>query len=185
MYTIKIPPELINRQQSRARANWSTGLFECAQVDGGCAFCCLAAVLPCVTYGLNYSSLVKGRPEDCLPPCCLYAVIQTLVSALQGSRVLSNRGGNDLSFLYVLLVFQQRLALAESIGIPSGDCCTLCCSWCEVLWCTPCVQAQIRNEIVKNVGNIKLRPKRNTCCRCLCCQDDCGCAGCVEVVLNS
>jgi len=179
---MKIPPDIINSQQNYKRTSWSTGLFECALVEGGVAFCCLAAMLPCVAYGVNYSSLVKGGVLDCVGPCCLYAVIQTMVSALQGSRMLSNRGGNDLSFLYVLLVFQQRLATGESIGIPAGNCCTLCFSWCEVLWCTPCVQAQIRNEIVVNSGRIKLRPKHNDCCQYLCCQEDCGCAGCVEVI---
>jgi len=178
-----IIPLDIDSRVKRARADWSTGLFECAQVDGGCAFCCLAAVLPCAAYGINYSHLVRGQPEDCISPCVLYAAVEILVSAAQGSRALSNRGGGgDLSMLYALLVFQQRLALGESIGIPTGDCCNLCVSWCEVFWCTPCVQAQIRNEMVLNWKNIHLRPKQSFCCQCLCCLDDCGCAGCVEVI---
>lgn len=173
------------------RSTWHTGICYCYSFEGGCPFCCLACCCPCVAYGMNYSLMVAQDPcklKYCCSPCCLFATLEVIEAAIEVSQNMGNNGnyGNISVLAQYFMISHHRYTVGKSAGIYTvDDCNTRCTIFCETMFCAPCVQAQIRNEVLyqrkKNSNGFGFTPQHNTCCCAICCcANDCGCAGCVD-----
>ena len=199
-YTLTQQPATINRaaatalkteQMFCARANqppdtgWSTGLYDCSLIDGGCNFCLLATVCPCVAYGMNYSLLVHNDPRDlraCWRPCCLFAVLEAVSLGRDVDRARRGHCYNWTDTMQIFMIAQHLYVVGTSIGAYSNppNCCEI---YCQSACCAPCVQTRVRNEVTlrrKTNQPLHFEPLSNTLCAFACCAQDCGCAGCVE-----
>ena len=177
-------------QSQIAKSNWHTGICHCYLEDGGCPFCCLACCCPCVAYGMNYSLMVAQdscKLKYCCSPCCLFATLEVIEAAIEVSQNMSNNGdyGNISGLAQFFMISHHRYTVGTSAGIYTVDNCnTRCTICCETMFCAPCVQAQIRNEVlyqrIQNSSGFGFKQQPNTCCAICCCANDCGCAGCVD-----
>jgi hypothetical protein len=175
-------------------SDWHTGLVNRCSDNGGCGFCLLATFCPCVAYGMNYSLLVGDKACDirrCCCPCMLFSILCMLSS---GDTKDKNPGVDYAGLAQSSMIYNHRYAVGKRTGIYQPDSvCADCIFCCEIIWCGPCVQAQIRSEVIfqrrltKHQGNnvaqdnFRFAPPRNTCfCRMCCCKEDCGCLGCIE-----
>ena len=181
--------------QQRTPADWHTGLVDCCAHDYECGFCLLACVCPCVAYGMNYSLLVGEKPCNvrfCCSPCLLFAVLEavemTVTAAASVDKI--NRGGRgpDVTGLFQLcMLYQHRYAVGRRARIYlNDDCCTQAAICCELTWCAPCAQAQLRSEVGYQRGTLSTQfkfapPANSCCCKICCCEKDCGCTGCIEI----
>jgi hypothetical protein len=174
-------------------SDWHTGLVACCTDSDTCTFCLLACPCPCIAYGMNYSLLIGKDSCDvrtCCCPCLLFAALEAVgitatAAAATDKRNLSG-GGSDLAGLFQFcMLYQHRYAVGKSAGIySSNEACTHWAICCELTWCAPCAQAQLRSEVRfqrNTIGhNFTFTPQRNVCCcKMCCCEKDCGCAGCV------
>ena len=183
-------------QQQREPSEWHTGLVNCCSHDYECGFCCLACICPCVAYGMNYSLLTENKSCDtrfCCCPCLLFAALE-MVSCFAAAAVAYLKTENNgfgttqdcAGACQFCMLYQHRYAVGKKAGIYTSDNgCTLCAISCELAWCAPCAQAQLRSEVryqrQKPNSRFKFLPQRNVgCCKIGCCAKDCGCTGCIE-----
>lgn len=177
---------------------WHTGLVACCTDCDTCAFCLLACACPCVAYGMNYNMLIGKDPYDtstCCCPCLLFAGLETVdICILAGRVYLQTKGvnvntGKELAdtanAVKSCMLYEHRYAVGKKAGIyRSNHFCTHCAICCDVTWCAPCAQAQLRSEVIYQrslpTNPFKFRPPPNeSSCKMLCCKNDCGCTGCV------
>jgi hypothetical protein len=183
-------------KQHTELSDWHTGLVNCCSHDYECGFCCIACWCPCVAYGMNYSLLVGEQPCNtrfCCCPCILFAALGSLscfagaVAAILAAKSNGSRLMQDIAgACQFCMLYQHRYAVGKKAGIyTSDDCCTACAIGCELTWCAPCAQAQLRSEVMYQrqtpQGVFKFKSQRNVgCCKIGCCAKDCGCTGCIE-----
>ena len=204
--TTTISTELFLKSLTKSTTNqptepsdWHTGLVNCYSDNGGCGFCLLATVCPCVAYGMNYSLLVGEKPCNmrfCCSPCLLFAVLEaveiTVTTAASMEKIKRGGRGPDVTGLFQLcMLYQHRYAVGKSTGIyPNDNLCTQCAICCELTWCAPCAQAQLRSEVKYQRSTLrkafKFAPQPNVCCcKMCCCEKDCGCTGCIETDIHN
>lgn len=174
--------------------DWHTGLVTCCTDSDTCTFCLLACPCPCIAYGMNYSLLIGKDSCDvraCCCPCLLFAALEAAEISATAAAAMDQRNlcgrGPDLSELFQFcMLYQHRYAVGKSAGIYSeSEPCTHCAICCELAWCAPCAQAQLRNEVrfqrITMKRQFTFTPQRNVCCcKMCCCEKDCGCAGCIQ-----
>ena len=176
-------------------SEWHTGLCNCYTEEGGCQFFLIACCCPCVAYGMNYSLMVAGsscNPAYCFSPCCLFAALEVIETTIVVAQSTGQNGSKtDLSGIAQLcMIYQHRYTVGKSAGIYTDENWnTKCAICCETTFCAPCVQTQIRNEVVfqrrNTVSKFGFMPLHNICCAFCCCAEDCGCAGCVDIDINN
>lgn len=195
----------IQPSQPNEPPDWHTCLVNCCSSKDNCAFCLLATVCPCIAYGMNYSLLVgehSSDPRFCCCPCLLFAALETsgifiaaansaletllvLAKAKKGAFIHGNTGPNLSGIAESCMLYHHRYAVGRKAGVyPSDNTCTHCTICCEVTWCAPCAQSQLRSEVIhqriRNQGFV-FKPQPNPgCCKILCCKHNCGCTGCID-----